>query len=228
MGHFDQCGTYMQRGVFISFESSEGCGKSTQIARLRERLDAIDIEYLVTREPGGTPIGEKIRDLLQYAPEGEAMAAEPELLLFAASRAQLVRQEIEPALAAGRWVIADRFLDSTTVYQGAGRALDREAVEAINRFAVGKCLPDLTIVLDMDVAVARARAKVASEAEGIHDRMENLDEDFYQRVREGYQKLADRDPGRLKLIDADTTPEVVSDAIWSVIQQRFQLPADLA
>ncbi len=216
----------MQRGLFISFESSEGCGKSTQIARLRERLDAIGVEYLVTREPGGTPIGEKIRDLLQYDAVGEAMTAESELLLFAASRAQLVRQEIEPALAAGRWVIADRFLDSTTVYQGAGRALDSDAVEAVNTFAVGNCLPDLTLVLDMDVAVARARAKAASEAEGKHDRMENLDEDFYQRVREGYQKLADREPGRLELIDADATPEFVSDAIWSVIQQRFQLPAD--
>ena len=228
MGQNDQYGIFMQRGVFISFESSEGCGKSTQIARLRERLDAIGIKYLVTREPGGTPSGEKIRDLLQYDAVSEAMTAESELLLFAASRAQLVRQEIEPALAAGRWVIADRFLDSTTVYQGAGRALDSDAVEAINGFAVGKCLPDLTLVLDMDVTVARARAKAASEAEGIHDRMENLDEDFYQRVRQGYQKLAERDPGRLTLIDADATPEVVGAAIWSLIQKRFQLPADTA
>jgi len=224
--YFDQYSPLMQRGVFISFESSEGCGKSTQIARLRERLDRLGIEYLITREPGGTPIGEKIRDLLQYDAVGEAMAAESELLLFAASRAQLVRQEIEPALAAGRWVIADRFLDSTTVYQGAGRALDVDAVEAINSFAVGSCLPDLTLVLDMDVAVARARAMAASEAEGVHDRMENLDEDFYQRVRIGYQELADRDPGRLKLIDARSTPEAVSDEIWSLVQQRFQLPAD--
>lgn len=215
----------MTRGVFISFESSEGCGKSTQIARLRTRLNALDLDYLITREPGGTPIGEKIRDLLQYAPESEAMTAEAELLLFAASRAQLVRQEIEPALGAGRWVLADRFLDSTTVYQGAGRALDVGAVAAINEFAVGTCLPDLTLVLDMDVAAARRRALAVSDAEGIYDRMENLDETFYQRVREGYQQLAERDPGRVKLIDADATPEVVGDAIWSVISERFQLPA---
>jgi len=218
----------MQRGVFISFESSEGCGKSTQIARLCERLDDAGVEYLVTREPGGTPIGEKIRDLLQYDAVGEAMTSESELLLFAASRAQLVRQQIEPALASGRWVIADRFLDSTTVYQGAGRALDSVAVETINSFAVGNCLPDLTLVLDMDVAVARARAKAASEAEGIHDRMENLNEDFYQRVREGYQRLAARDPGRLKLINADATPATICDEIWSLINQRFHLPADSA
>ena len=213
----------MKPGAFISFESSEGCGKSTQIAALQTRLKDCGIDFLVTREPGGTPIGEKIRDLLQYDPEGEAMSPESELLLFAASRAQLVRQVIEPALAEGRWVLADRFLDSTTVYQGAGRLLPETAVASINRFAVGDCLPDLTVVLDMDAQAARKRALAASGEEGRHDRMENLEDEFYGRVRQGYCDLAKREPERMVLIDADDSPEAVSDAVWKVIDERFDL-----
>ena len=213
----------MQRGVFISFESSEGCGKSTQIALLRERLTERGVDFLVTREPGGTAIGEKVRDLLQYAPEGEGMSSEAELLLFAASRAQLVREVIEPALAAGSWVLADRFLDSTTVYQGGGRELDAGSVAAINRFAVGDCLPDLTLVMDMDVEAARERAKAASGEEGVHDRMEHLDAAFYERVRAGYLELVEREPERMKVIDADATPEIVAEDIWAAISERFKL-----
>ena len=213
----------MQRGVFVSFESSEGCGKSTQIARLRERLTERGVDFLVTREPGGTAIGEKVRDLLQYAPEGEAMCSEAELLLFAASRAQLVREVIEPALAEGCWVLADRFLDSTTVYQGGGRELDGASVEAINRFAVGDCLPDLTLVLDMDVEAARKRAQAASGAEGVHDRMEHLDAAFYQRVRAAYLELVERESKRMKVIAADATPEAVAEDVWAAISERFDL-----
>ena len=213
----------MERGVFISFESSEGCGKSTQITLLRERLDDRGVATLLTREPGGTPIGEKIRHLIQYAPEAEGMASETELLLFAASRAQLVREVIEPTLAAGRWVLADRFLDSTTVYQGAGRALAVESVAAINNFAVGSCLPDLTVVLDMDVRAARERALAASDAEGVRDRMEHLDEPFYERVRAGYRELAERHPERVILVDADSTPQQVAESVWSVVSERFAM-----
>lgn len=213
----------MQRGVFVSFESSEGCGKSTQIALLRERLAQLGVDYLVTREPGGTPIGEKVRDLLQYAPEGEGMTSEAELLLFAASRAQLVREIIEPALAEGRWVLADRFLDSTTVYQGGGRELDAGSVEAINRFAVGDCLPDLTLVLDMDVEAARKRAQAASGEEGVHDRMEHLDPAFYQRVQAAYLELVEREPQRMKVIAADATPEAVAEDVWAAISESFDL-----
>ena len=213
----------MQRGVFVSFESSEGCGKSTQIALLRERLTERGIDFLVTREPGGTAIGEKVRDLLQYAPEGEGMTSEAELLLFAASRAQLVREVIEPTLAAGRWVLADRFFDSTTVYQGGGRELDAGSVEAINRFAVGDSVPDLTLVLDMDVEAARERAQAASGEEGVHDRMEHLDASFYQRVRTAYLELAEREPTRMKVIAADDTPEAVADDVWAAISERFEI-----
>ena len=130
-----------QTGFFVSFEGSEGCGKSTQIRLLVESLLAAGNTPVVVREPGGTPIGETIRHLLQHSVEGRAMKPETELLLFAASRAQLVRQEILPALQAGRIVISDRFLDSTTVYQGVARNIAPEIVESINRFAAGPRLP---------------------------------------------------------------------------------------
>src|SRR5712692_3372408 len=127
----------MPRGTFITFEGSEGCGKSTQVERLAARLERLGILFLVTREPGGTPIGETIRELLQFAPQGAGMTAETELLLFEASRSQLVRETIKPALERGLCVIADRFFDSTTVYQGAARKLDRQIIEQLNAFAVG-------------------------------------------------------------------------------------------
>src|ERR1700726_4015471 len=124
----------MPRPPFITFEGSEGCGKSTQLRRLAARLERFAIPFLLTREPGGTPIGESIRELLQFAPQSSAMTAETELLLFEASRAQLVREIIQPALERGRCVISDRFFDSTTVYQGAARQLDRQVVEQLNAF----------------------------------------------------------------------------------------------
>ncbi|HEV2096280.1 MAG TPA: dTMP kinase, partial [Chthoniobacterales bacterium] len=131
----------MPRGAFITFEGSEGCGKSTQVERLAARIDKSGGRVLVTREPGGTPIGEKIRDLLQFAPESAMMAPQTELLLFEASRSQLVREVIAPALAEGTIVISDRFFDSTTVYQGAARRLDARAVSSLNLFAAGATLP---------------------------------------------------------------------------------------
>src|SRR5438034_5010657 len=127
----------MSRLPFIAFEGSEGCGKSTQVQRLAARLEQAGIPYLVTREPGGTPIGESIRELLQFAPHGTAMTAETELLLFEASRSQLVREVIKPALERGVCVISDRFFDSTTVYQGVARRLEQQVVEELNCFAIG-------------------------------------------------------------------------------------------
>src|ERR1700682_1895236 len=147
----------MPRLPFITFEGSEGCGKSTQVRRLAEHLKRSGIPHLVTREPGGTPIGESIRELLQFAPHSFGMTPQTELLLFEASRAQLVRETIKPALEKGLCVISDRFFDSTTVYQGAARKLDRQLVEQLNSFAVGDCRPDLTLVLDVDGATAQAR-----------------------------------------------------------------------
>src|SRR3954466_4939990 len=141
----------MARGAFITFEGSEGCGKSTQVLRLAARLEQQGGRTVLTREPGGTAIGEKIRDLLQFAPESFAMTRETELLLFEASRAQLVRETIAPALEQGHVVISDRFFDSTTVYQGVARNLAPEIVRTLNAFAVGDARPDLTLILEVDV-----------------------------------------------------------------------------
>lgn len=201
----------MTPGRFISFEGSEGCGKTTQIARLRARLEGDGVEVLLTREPGGTPAGERIRDLLQHDAAGEGLAAEAELLLFAASRAQLVRAVIAPALAAGTWVLADRFLDSTTVYQGVGRGLDPVAVEAINRFAVGGTRPDRTLLLDLPVADGRRR--IAARDGGDGDRMEREPDEFFERVRAGYLGLAASEPGRFAVIDAAAEADDVEAAI---------------
>src|SRR5437773_4848107 len=147
----------MPRLPFITFEGSEGCGKTTQLQRLAAHLQRLEVPSMVTREPGGTPIGETIRELLQFAPHNSTMTAETELLLFAASRSQLVREVIRPALERGMCVIADRFFDSTTVYQGAARKLDRQMIERLNTFAVGDCLPDVTFVLNVDAVTAEAR-----------------------------------------------------------------------
>src|SRR5882724_10777487 len=162
----------MPRGIFVSFEGSEGCGKSTQIRLLAERLKSAGHQVLQTREPGGTEIGEELRHLLQFSKAGHGMAPETELLLFTASRAQLVREVIAPALEAGTMVLADRFMDSTTVYQGVARKLDSAEVATINRFAVGGTLPDVTFVLDLDPAVARERMRNRPASVGAPDRME--------------------------------------------------------
>jgi dTMP kinase len=211
----------MPRGLFITFEGSEGCGKSTQVKRLAARLEAHGAPVLLTREPGGTPIGEKIRDLLQFAPEGVAMRAETEVLLFEASRSQLVREVIQPALTEGRIVIADRFFDSTTVYQGAARKLDAAAVDQLNRFAVGDCRPDITFILDVDVATARARMLRRVRPVGAPDRMEQEPLEFYERVCAAYRELAAREPGRVHLIDGSRSPDGVEADLWSRLVAAF-------
>ena len=162
----------MPRLPFITFEGSEGCGKSTQVRLLAARLTNARVPLFLTREPGGTALGEKIRDLLQFDPGSVAMTPETELLLFEASRSQLVREIIQPALDRGMVVISDRFADSTTVYQGVARRLDQEMVGHLNTFAVGSCWPDLTFLLDVDVATARARMLAAGAPGGRIDRME--------------------------------------------------------
>lgn len=209
----------MQRGKFISFEGSEGCGKSTQIRRFVDWLRSSGREVLVTREPGGTAAGEKIRHLLQHDSDGEGLTPESELLLFAASRAQLVREVILPALDRGVWVVADRFLDSTTIYQGVGRGLDREAVQRINAFAVGAALPDLTFLLDLDAATGHARAVAASGDQ--HDRMESQPLAFFEKVRRGYLELAAAEPSRIAVIDAGQGIEEVFADLVRTFEARF-------
>jgi len=204
----------MSAGFLLSFEGSEGCGKSTQIALLRARLESSGRAVVVLREPGGTELGESIRHLLQHAKEGAAMTSETEILLFAASRAQLVREKIRPLLAAGTFVILDRFLDSTTVYQGIARGLPLESVRAINHFAIGGTLPQLTLVLDMDSATARQRIDQTGRE---LDRIESQPQSFFEKVRQGYLEVAQAEPARVKIIDASATPEAVHDSIWQII-----------
>lgn len=212
----------MARGAFITFEGSEGCGKSTQVQRLAARLDAAGIRTLVTREPGGTAIGEKIRHLLQFAPESFAMTPETEVLLFEASRAQLVRETIQPALSEGTVVICDRFFDSTTVYQGVARKLSPEMVERLNAFAVGDARPDVTFILDIDVATARARMLRRVRPVALKDRMEEEPIEFYERVCEGYRALAKREPNRFVVIDAAQSPEAIEQQIWDAVQSKIE------
>jgi len=211
------------RGLFITFEGSEGCGKSTQVQRLAARLTSAGLPFLRTREPGGTPMGEKIRDLLQFAPEGQAMRAETELLLFTASRSQLVREVIEPALSSGTIVISDRFFDSTSIYQGAARKLETETVARLNAFAIGGCKPDITFVLDVDVSVARARMLRRVRPVGAPDRMEQEPAEFYERVVAAYRELAARESARVRLIDGARTPAEVEAEIWQEVGSRLQV-----
>ncbi|MFN7563035.1 MAG: dTMP kinase [Prosthecobacter sp.] len=201
-------------GFLLSFEGSEGCGKSTQIRLLKERLEKSGREVVVLREPGGTEIGESIRHLLQHAKEGHAMTTETELLLFAASRAQIVREKIRPLLEAGAFVILDRFLDSTTVYQGHARGLPLDAVNAINRFAIGGTLPRLTLLLDLDTQTAWQRIHATGRE---LDRMESQPPEFFEKVRQGYLQLAAAEPDRIKVIDASASPEEVHEVIWSLL-----------
>jgi dTMP kinase len=215
----------MPRLPFITFEGSEGCGKTTQVQKLAERLARSGVTHLVTREPGGTPIGETIRELLQFAPHNSSMTPETELFLFEASRSQLVREIIKPALERGMCVIADRFFDSTTVYQGAARTLDRELIERLNTFAVGDCIPDVTFVLDVDAATAKSRMQGPRKT----DRMEQQPAEFYERVRAGYRALTKREPSRVILIDGSRTADEIENEIWKILASRFpNLVADQA
>src|SRR5262249_48453214 len=197
----------MSRMPFITFEGSGGSGKSTQAERLAARLQRCGVPYILTREPGGTPIGETIRELLQFAPHNSTMTPETELLLFEASRSQLVRETIKPAIERGVCVIADRFLDSTTVYQGAARKLDREMVERLNAFVVGDCVPYITFVLDVDAVTAESRMQQPRKA----DRMEQQPAEFYERVREAYRELAKRESKRVVLIDGSRNAEQIEN-----------------
>jgi dTMP kinase len=210
---------YKPAGRLISFEGSEGAGKSTQIARLAAQFQQAGREVLTTREPGGTEIGEQIRNLLVHNSKGDEMCAETELLLFAAARAQLVREVIAPALLRGAIVLSDRFLDSSTVYQGIGRNLAADPVSQINRFAVGNVMPDLTVVLDVPEEVSLARLK--RRASGLPDRMERQNVEFYRKVREGYLVLARGLPERFVLLDGTQPEDVIERRIRAELAARL-------
>jgi dTMP kinase len=210
------------RGCFITLEGTECSGKSTQLARLAARLQAIGKPVRLLREPGSTPIGEQIRQLLQHSPANRAMTAEAELLLICAARAQLVREVIRPALAAGEWVVCDRFYDSTVAYQGYGRQLDLDFVRRVIGFAVGETRPDLTLLLQVPLEVSEARRQART---GVWDRMEEADRAFFQRVEQGYRAIAAAEPGRVQVIDGTQPVEVVSARIWAAVERLLSSQA---
>lgn len=207
-------------GRLVSFEGPEGSGKSTQISRLAAHFQKSHKEVITTREPGGTEIGEQIRNIIVHNSKGDEMCAETELLLFTAARAQLVREVIAPALLRGAIVLSDRFLDSSTVYQGIARNLAADPVSQINRFAVGNVMPDLTVVLDVPEEVSLARLK--RRASDLPDRMERENVDFYKKVREGYLLLAKGMPERFIVVDGTKPEDVIEKKIWSEVQTRLK------
>jgi dTMP kinase len=212
----------MARGRLITFEGGEAGGKSTQIRRLSDRLRAAGFTVRELREPGGTPLGEKIRHLLKHDPDGRGMAAETELLLMNASRAELVRQTIRPALAAGEMVLCDRFYDSTTAYQAGGRGLAAAAVRSVIDFAVGETRPDLTLWLRVPRAVALQRlAGRNALTPSPDDRFEAEQEAFFERVEAAYATLAAAEPQRVRPIEADGDPATVAERVWHEVSARL-------
>jgi len=206
------------KGLFITFEGNEGSGKSTQVPLLVERLREWGHTVKVFREPGGTPIGEEIRHTLKHSLSNVAMTSEAELLLMNASRAQLVREVIRPALGRGEIIVCDRFYDSTTAYQGYGRQLDLATVKHIIDLAVGDTRPDLTLFLKVPQSVSEERLRSRqSTMPFIRDRMEEADRAFFERVAKGYEAIAAAHPERIKVIPAIGTIAEIQSAIWRVV-----------
>ena len=199
-------------GVFITLEGPDGAGKSSQAALLAERVRALGREVVLTREPGGTPFAERIRELL-LNPHEETLAPETELLLMFASRAQHVREVIRPALQRGAYVVSDRFTDSSYAYQADGRGLAHALVEELERKVVG-VKPGLTLLLDLDVREGRART---SGRDLWPDRIESEQDDFFERVREGFRKRASAEPGRFRVIDASQSPAAVGECVYKAV-----------
>lgn len=211
------------QGKFITLEGPEGSGKSTQAKMLIRRLNEMGIEAMYTREPGGTALGETIRNILQHDAAGEAPCERAELLLFEASRNQLVEKVIRPALDKGTWVICDRFIDSTTAYQGYGRGLPVDEVQAINSFTIHWTAPDLTLLLDLDIDTGFDRiSQRFLELGESADRFEQEERSFHERVRQGYLQQAETEPERFRIVDASQDPETVSEEIWNIISALLQ------
>jgi dTMP kinase len=204
------------RGLFITVEGIEGCGKSTQISFLKEALESRGYDVVVTREPGGTPIAESIRGIL-LDPANSALSSMAEAFLYAAARAQHVDEKIRPALNAGKIVVSDRFADSTTAYQGAGRALPMETIQSLHALATRGAWPDLTIVLDLPVEVGLKRAGHGNEL----DRIELEPLAFHQRVREGFLEIARNEPTRVHVVDGAQSVEAVAAAIRELVERRL-------
>jgi dTMP kinase len=204
-------------GLFVSFEGGEACGKSTQVARLVEKLESIGRQVIAIREPGSTRAGEAIRNLLLHSEQGLTLTPAAELLLFGASRAQLIEEVIRPALHAGKIVLADRFTDSTTVYQGIARGIGLKFIREMEEFVCAGLRPGVTFLLDLDLETIRSRRLRRVRPVSSPDRMEELPPEFHQKVREGYLQLAREFPERIKIVDAARSADKVEAAIWKEI-----------
>jgi len=209
------------KGRLISLEGGEGAGKSTLLSGLRAHFERSGMDVLYTREPGGTPVGEAVRALV-LDPAHRSMAVETELLLIFAARAQLMREVLQPALAAGRWVLCDRFTDASYAYQGGGRGVDAARIAELERIATGGLKPDLTLLLDLPVAHGRARASQRGDA----DRIEAERDDFFERVRSAYRARAQAEPRRFRIIDASQPADaVLRNAVLAIDDLRASVTA---
>lgn len=207
----------MPRGKFISLEGGEGAGKSTLLAGLRAYMEGRGMAVMQTREPGGTDVGEAVRAIVLDSGQ-HGLTAETELLLMFASRAQLVRERIEPALRAGQWVLCDRYVDASYAYQGSGRGQPEERIAELERWACAGTKPDLTLLLDLPVATGRARAAGRGEA----DRIEVEADAFFERVRASYRARAAAEPGRFRVIDASQPPAAVLQAATQALASQLE------
>jgi len=201
------------RGRFITFEGIDGSGKSTQVELLSRRLEVLSIDHLIVREPGGTDVGEKIREILLS--KGVKMTARTEFLLYSASRANLTEKIIIPALREGKIVISDRYFDSSTAYQGFGRGIEMEYVDVINRFATFGLMPDITFIIDV-------RIETSIERKNLRDRIESEGLEFLERVRKAYLEMAEKSE-RFVLIDGERDPNLIHDEIVNILKSRGML-----
>ena len=209
-----------QKGIFITFEGPECAGKTTQIRLLAKYFKDIGRTALVTREPGGTAVGEEIRHIVKHHIGDTAVTDEAEVLLFGASRAQHIGKVIQPVLYRGDIVICDRFVDSTTAYQGYARGLNMEFINSLNQFAVCGCMPDITILLDLTAEESMERSRNREETLLIEDRIESERLDFHKRVRDGFLKIATSNPERIKVIPAIDTIENIHNKIVEYLKRQ--------
>ncbi|MCU7944470.1 MAG: dTMP kinase [Candidatus Thiodiazotropha sp. (ex Cardiolucina cf. quadrata)] len=205
------------KGRFITVEGGEGAGKSSNLAFIQSLIETAGKQVLFTREPGGTPLGEAIRELL-LGHKHTGMADDTELLLMFAARAQHLQQKILPALERGIWVLCDRFTDASFAYQGAGRGLSLEKIAKLQQFVQGTLRPDLTLLFDVPVDTGLQRAGMRSEP----DRFESENRDFFEKVRAGYLQIATQEPDRVQVIDASPALEIVQDQIKTVVQHYLE------
>jgi len=207
------------RGRFITFEGGEGSGKSTHAKRLAEKLKSLGLEVVLTREPGGSPGAEIIRHIL-LSGAAKPLGAETETILFAAARDDHVRQVIRPALLAGKWVVCDRFIDSTRVYQGVLGNVDQKLIRGLERVTVGAAMPDLTLVLDVPANVGLARATRRRSNHAV-DRFEGETLEFHEDLRRAYRANAQEEPRRIVVIDGRPPRDVVAERIWMAVSERL-------